>query len=196
MYDLKVKLTFIENVLGLLPGNPKIYRSYIASKAPDASTLEDEVADLGVDKVVENGSTVFPRENGVPYFYDYQVKGFFKDACGALRRAPSYASASVKSYKKIIDGLVFVFPRKIPVLFEGEMGICERSLRASTPQGERIGLAISEEIPAGATMEFTVSCMNAEDLDLVREWLDYGYYRGLGQWRNSGKGRFLWAEVS
>ena len=22
------------------------------------------------------------------------------------------------------------------------------------------------------------------------EWLDYGQLRGLGQWRNSGKGRF------
>ena len=30
---------------------------------------------------------------------------------------------------------------------------------------------------------------------LVREWLDYGKLRGLGQWRNSGKGRFEWKEV-
>lgn len=45
-------------------------------------------------------------------------------------------------------------------------------------------------------MEFTITCMDEKDLKLVREWLDYGYYRGLGQWRNSGKGRFLWAEVS
>lgn len=42
MYDLKVKLTFIESVLGLTPGDPEIYRSYIASKAPDAATTEDE----------------------------------------------------------------------------------------------------------------------------------------------------------
>jgi hypothetical protein len=30
---------------------------------------------------------------------------------------------------------------------------------------------------------------------LVEEWLEYGELRGLGQWRNSGKGRFT-AEVS
>ena len=30
MYDLKVKLTFIESVLGLTPGDPEIYRSYIS----------------------------------------------------------------------------------------------------------------------------------------------------------------------
>ena len=196
MYDLKVKLTFIESVLGLTPGDPEIYRSYIASKAPDAATTEDEVASLGIDKVVENGMTVFPREQGEPFFYDYQVKGFFKDTCGMLRRVPSYASASLKNYKKVIDGLVFVFPRKIPVHYEGDIGLCERPLRASTPQGERVALAISEEIPAGATMEFTITCMDEKDLKLVREWLDYGSYRGLGQWRNYGKGRFLWAEVS
>ena len=196
MYDLKVKLTFIESVLGLTPGDPEIYRSYIASKAPDAATTEDEVASLGIDKVVENGITVFPREQGEPFFYDYQVKGFFKDTCGMLRRVPSYASASLKNYKKVIDGLVFVFPRKIPVHYEGDISLCERPLRASTPQGERVALAISEEIPSGATMEFTITCMDEKDLKLVREWLDYGYYRGLGQWRNSGKGRFLWAEVS
>ena len=124
MYDLKVKLTFIESVLGLTPGDPEIYRSYIASKAPDAATTEDEVASLGIDKVVENGMTVFPREQGEPFFYDYQVKGFFKDTCGMLRRVSSYASSSLKNYKKVIDGLVFVFPRKIPVHYEGDIGLC------------------------------------------------------------------------
>lgn len=26
----------------------------------------------------------------------------------------------------------------------------------------------------------------------VREWLDYGILKGIGQWRNSGKGRFVY----
>lgn len=26
----------------------------------------------------------------------------------------------------------------------------------------------------------------------VREWLDYGVFSGIGQWRNSGKGRFTY----
>ena len=31
--------------------------------------------------------TVFPRtEDGRPFLYDYQIKGFFKDACGCLSR--------------------------------------------------------------------------------------------------------------
>jgi len=31
---------------------------------------------------------------------------------------------------------------------------------------------------------------------LLREWLDYGQFKGIGQWRNSGKGRFEWADQS
>lgn len=37
--------------------------------------------------------------------------------------------------------------------------------------------------------------MNPKDAETVREWLDYGQLRGLFQWRNSGKGRFVWEEV-
>ena len=30
---------------------------------------------------------------------------------------------------------------------------------------------------------------------LVEEWLDYWALRGLGQWRNSGKGRATWQKI-
>ena len=29
----------------------------------------------------------------------------------------------------------------------------------------------------------------------MRECLDYGIRRGLAQWRNSGKGRYVWEEL-
>jgi len=29
----------------------------------------------------------------------------------------------------------------------------------------------------------------------IHQWLDYGKLRGLGQWRNSGKGIFEWQEI-
>ena len=73
------------------------------SKAPDASTIEDEIAALGADAVAEKGKTVFPRTDGQPILYDYQIKGFFKDACGMLARVKSKKSSALKAYKKIID---------------------------------------------------------------------------------------------
>ena len=55
-----------------------------------------------------------------------------------------------------------------------------------------MALANSESIPAGAWIEFTVQCLTDGLAGAVTEWLDYGMLRGLGQWRNSGKGRYLW----
>lgn len=92
MKEIKVRLTFTESVLGTAPQNEDVYTDYIASKAPDANTLEDEVATLGVDEVVEKGKTVFHKENGVPFLYDYQIRGFFKGACGFLRTVPGMLS--------------------------------------------------------------------------------------------------------
>lgn len=196
MKTLKVKLTFTEPVLGTSPANEDIYREYIGSKAKDAAGVEDEVAALGVDAVVEKGMTVFPRtEDNKPFLYDYQIKGFFKDTCGGLRMVKGTKSSGIKAYKKAIDKLIFPSPRKIPIEVNGTVGHCQRPLRAQTPQGERMSLAISEEIPAGSTITFEIGMWDEGMEELVREWLDYGKYSGIGQWRNSGKGRFTWEEV-
>ena len=196
MKELKVRLTFIEPILGTCPSNGDVYRDFIASKAPDASTIEDEVAAIGADAVVDRGMTVFPRlDDGTPYLYDYQIKGFFKDTCGGLRKVKGTESEKIKAYKKEIDKLIFPSPRCIPILFDGEIGECQRPLRAQTAQGERVSLAISEEIPAGATIEFSITLLNDGNEKAVREWLDYGKFSGIGQWRNSGHGRFTWEEL-
>lgn len=193
---MKVKIIFTEELLGTASNDPEIHSEFIASKGPNAKTREEEIEALGVDEVVEKSKTVFPRdENGNPIMWDYQIKGFFKDAAGMLRKVPGKVSAGIKAYKKEIDGLIFIEERKIPIIFEGEIGSCQRPLRAQTAQGERVSLANSETIPAGATIEFTITCLNPKLEDAVREWLDYGKLRGLGQWRNSGKGRFVWEEI-
>ena len=196
MKEIKVKLTFIEPILGTSPANDEVYREFIGSKAPDAASVEDEVAALGADAVAEKGMTVFPRmEDGTPFLYDYQIKGFFKDTCGGLRKVDGTKSSKIKAYKKEIDKLIFPEPRCIPFQFDGEITECQRPLRAQTMQGERVSLAMSEQIPAGATVEFTVVCLCDDHEKAVREWLDYGRWSGIGQWRNSGKGRFRWEEI-
>lgn len=187
---LKVRVTMFEEILGTASANPEIHEEFIASKAPDAPSREEEVAAVGADEVFEKGMTVFPRVNGGPIAWDYQWKGFFKDACGCLRKIPGSACEKIKAYKKEIDGLIFVEPRAIPIRFDGEMGICQRPLRGQTAQGERIALASSESIPAGAVMEFEIRMLLPAHEKAVREMLNYGQLRGFGQWRNSGKGRF------
>lgn len=192
MLKMHVKVEFLEEVLGLAPAAEDIFRDFIASKAPDADTIEDEVAAIGADAVADKKMTVFPKEDGVPFLYDYQWKGFFKDVCGGLRRVKDSKSAKIKAYKKEIDKLVFPQPRRIPLVFDGEIGKCVRPLRASTPQGERVSLACSETVPAGTSCEFDLFLLDPGYKQVVCEWLDYGVIGGFGQWRNSGKGRFSW----
>lgn len=202
MGTMKVKLTFNTELLGTASSDKDIHKNFIASKAPNATSREEEVAAIGADAVVEKTATVFPRDAcGMPIVWDYQIKGFFKDACGMLSRASSTASSTLKAYRKIIDGLVFIEEREIPFILPegGEVGRCQRPLRAQTAQGERIALANSETLPAGTTLEFTIETYELkgkEDLEAcVKEWLDYGRKRGIGQWRGSGRGRFTWEIV-
>lgn len=211
MKKIKVRLTLIEGMLGTSPADPDVYGSFIGSNAPNAATLEEEIEALGVEEVTQKGRTIFPKtEDGKPFIYDYQIKGFFKDACSMLNRLteeevdekgkkkkiPKNESGKIKAFKKVIDGMIFPEPREIPIIFEGKMGDCQRPLRAQTAQGERVTLASSDEVPAGATMEFTVKCLDESHIAAVKEWLDYGVLRGIGQWRNSGKGRFTWEEIT
>lgn len=200
---MRVEITFIDDVLGTASSDPAIHEKFVASKAPDAKSMEEEVEALGTEAVVEKGKTVFPRdEEGNPVLWNYQIKGFFKSACSALRQIPGTESKKLKAYKKQIDLRIFVYAdvndkagRMIPIEYDGVIDSCQRPLRASTPQGERVAIADSEMIHAGAKAEFDIELLNPEDEKIVEEWLDYGQYNGLNQWRNSGKGAFTWKEV-
>lgn len=201
MKELKIKLTFLEECLGTANADKDIHREFIASKAPDAKSREEEIEAIGVEEAIEKAMTVFPRDtDGDPIFYDYQIKGFFKDACSALQRCKGEEvakySSKLKAYKKVIDGCIFPQPRMIKIDMHGaEIGNCQRPLRAQTAQGDRVALANSETIPAGSTIEFSVLCLSDDYVNPVLEWLNYGRFKGLGQWRNSGKGAFTYELV-
>lgn len=194
---MKIEILLTEEMLGTASSNPELHREFIASKSPDAATVDDEVAAIGVDGVVEKQMTVFPRNDGHPFLYDYQVKGFFKDTCSALSRVPDTKSSKLRAFRKVIDGIVFVSPRRIFLNLPEGLGVgnCQRPLRAQTPQGERVALANSETVPAGTKFVCEIVCLDRGLESVVKEWLDYGKYRGLGQWRNSGKGRFTWCLI-
>ena len=83
---------------------------------------------------------------------------------------------------------------RAPPARAGRLGLCERPLRADTAQGPRVSVCRSETVPAGSVIEFDVAILSKELVPYVEQWFDYGKLRGLGQWRNSGKGRFEWQE--
>lgn len=145
-----------------------------------------------------------------PFIYDYQVRGFFKDSCGLLIRGGAKYSSAVKAYKKVIDGNIFVHPRRIawnlPEFYFNDEGkkievnpenlkVFQRPLRTSGPSGERSAIAASEELPAGSSCKFYIEYLDPKMHDLIVEWLNYGCMHGLGAWRNSGRGIFIWREL-
>lgn len=188
-------------MLGTASANPDIHKEYIASKSADAEKFEEELKALHADALMEKSMTVFPRDaDGTPILWDYQFKGFIKEAVGVLVDLLDKETRIGKTkltkftHKRIVDNFIFVSPRKLR-LSEKVGTICTRPLRADTMQGERVALASSETVPAGATFICEIRTLNPQLDDLVRKCLDYGALKGIGQWRNSGKGRFTWEEV-
>lgn len=191
MKTLKVTLTFTDEVLGTIPGDPELFTAHVAPDFPDDAEKLPKPEDL--DEAVEKGTTYFYLDDdGNQCIRAYQIKGFFKDAAGMLRRIEKTVSKTQTAYKKLIDGLIFIGPDDIPLQIpKGKsLGFCERPLRASTPQGDRVALARSQSAPAGTVIEFEIKLLQPKLEKWVRELLEYGELRGLCQWRNSGKGRF------
>ncbi len=201
---MHVRITFVDEILGTCANDKDIYGTYIASKNPDGITMAEEIENIGEEEVKEKGKTIFAKnKQGKPILYTYQIKGFFKSACKAMKAVKGSKSADMKAYKGKIDQLVFVFAdasdktsRELVIHTAEPIGECQRPLRAETAQGPRVAIAYSESIAAGAWVEFDVEVLDPKDLDAVREWLDYGIYNGLCQWRNAGKGAFKWQEIT
>ncbi len=272
MYYMHVEIEWLEKALATLPNNKDLLASYIASKAPDAKTMEEEIAAIGEDEVINQQVLIYPkgtfykdhdtgrfidnldnniiiseiknsdtstnawntseepdimhiceRVENVPYYYNYQIRGAFKDSCGLLARAEEVdengkklgasESAKLKAYKKVIDGCIFVFPRRIGIEIpeyslsddgttmipsydeNGNLPILSRPLRTNGPTGERTAIAASEVIPAGSRIRFTIGMTSLKFKPAVIEWLNYMVVHGISGWRNSGLGICHWREI-
>jgi hypothetical protein len=205
---MKVELIFEEPLLGTLPGDKAIAKDFVLSKHPEGISKEELMALCDVDEAVVKISTVFARdEEGRPMLWDYQIKGFLKEACEAMIHSGAMTKEELKKYrltqylyKKTIDRQVFISPRRLVLQLpdscdSNKLDFCERPLRGMTMRGERVSLARSEQAPAGTKVVFEISFLNPKLLDFVKQWLTYGALLGAGQWRNSGKGRFSWREI-
>jgi hypothetical protein len=187
-FKMHVKLTFTEPLLGTVPKDPTVYTTFIADNSPEPEVEAGTVPQGATAE--ERGWTGFHEEGGKLFLYNYTIKGFFKDACSMLSRIPDSCSASLTAFRKCIDGLIFIRPRRIPLVLSGPLGQLERPLRAQTAQGERVALARSDTAPIGSSIEFDVECLGGIPVECLDEWLDYGQNRGLGQWRNAEYGTF------
>lgn len=68
---IAVRLTLLEEALGMTPGDPEIYGNWIASKAPEPENGAEEVGVIEGMDAVEDATTCFPRtEDGVPFCWD------------------------------------------------------------------------------------------------------------------------------
>ena len=223
------RVTYLEPGLGTATNNPDVYREFIAAgilseseaeeelKAMAEAKVEQEIGTLpkrdvvatvddgtDVDKELDKVTTFFHRdEAGNRMLYDYQIRGFFKEACGDLSRCGNhFGSSLLRAYKKEISGNVFVYPRQIILHPPKGLSVIEpkfltRPLRAQTAKGERVALVRSEMIPNGCWFDINVVCLNPDCHEpLVGEWMDHGRRKGLGCWRNASYGRIGYRELS
>lgn len=199
MFIIKVKARLTNDMLGTVPKDPDIYEKFIASKAAEATIaqISEELETVPLPTDDTRGWTGFHERDKKPFIYSYMLKGFFKEAMGMMKKVPGSACSKISAHKKFVDGLLFIQEREIyffhpngsPVL-SSELIAVSRSLRAQTPQGERITIVKSDQIPEGSSFSFTIKILGGLTRKIMNELFDYAELRALGQWRNAGYGTF------
>lgn len=180
----KLKVRFETPVLGSQPTRD-VATEFLAKKAGFATLPEDEIELL--PDALERGTTVFHRlADGQPCLMNYHLLGFLKEA-GKVQNGK--VTGGVKALRSKVSSSIFISPRFLPLCIpkDGEVDYLERPLRAETAQGPRVALARSEMLPEGTWFVCGLEVLSGEITEeVLRDLLDYGWYRGLGQWRNSG----------
>lgn len=183
----KVVIELTEDMLGTVPKDPEVYKTYIESKKPPELMSEDESATVP-DNSETKGWTGFHSDDEGLFVYDYFIKGFLKNAGNILK-----VQLGKKNLKSKINDNLFVLPRKIHLgKTEPDGDPLERPLRAMTAQGPRVTLARSDKLDAGLRIEFEIQFLKHPDIGdkVIKEILSYGQLMGLGHIRNGGYGRF------
>lgn len=201
----RFRLTGTDSMLGSCPANQEVFTEFLVGKTKTPEERQAALADVNnIDENLEKGTTVFYRDsNGGLILKGYQIKGFFKAAAKALKD-----QLNLKNYLSKVDTFVFILEKDIPIMRDGKQimepdGYLERPQRCETAQGPRVSLAKSEEIKTDWYIDVTVRVVeNAGtaksvpiDMDMIKDFLDYGALSGLLQWRNAGHGTFEYKEI-
>jgi len=183
-------VTMTEPILGSQPGDKTLAQAYIEGKIIEMTGEERPSDEVLPD--LDKGTTGFYRmakDDDRPCLMDYQVKAFLKETGGAFN-----GHRGVKNLRLKVDNFVMVRPRKVLLHIPEGGGITylERPLRGMGPLGPRTALARSEMLPEGTGFEVVLHVFEKGGIDepMLRDLMEYGEYKGLGQWRNGGWGRF------
>jgi len=139
--------------------------------------------------------TTFAADEHGPFLWSYQIHGHLKEIGNLAKEA-----LGITNLRKKIENAVVILPRRIYI--DGTLTEpVRRPLRANTPQGMVVAIAESHAIMAGGRITFWIGLLPnaAQELtwEVIRELLDWGEIRGLGQWRTAGWGTYEvveWAE--
>lgn len=200
---IKIKLT--ESLLGTVPKNKQVYKTHIVTRAKEiAKRMEEDeeeyVENLAaeevetVEDVEEKGWTGFHKDDDGIFILNYMLKGFAK-AATEVAMEMGWIKPKITAYKKWIDLLLFVEPRRLrwtdgngTIITEPD-DCLERPLRTMSAKGPRVTVTRSDLIEAGRCLEFDLIMMpngKGVEWDNMRHSFDYGRLVGLGQWRASG----------
>lgn len=189
------RLHGLSELLGSQPSNPDVRTAYLSDKQSEKVQVENEFLPQDVD---EKGLTVFLRDprTGALALMDYVIKGFLKESLKVCDNGIKNAASKVDNFVFIEPRMLQIKKNDVPVKMPDL--IFERTLRAMTMQGPRTALAASECVYAPWTIDFTVTLLandgtkmsRAVTFDAIEQALTYGRFKGLGQWRNGGYGKF------
>lgn len=180
-----VQIRLITPMLGTVPMDKAVYKSFIETKKPIENEEEET---LSVEDREQRGWTGFHKDEKGLFVFDYFIKGYLKNAGNVLKD-----ELKIKNLKSKISDLLFVGPRKIYLGKKKADGIIERPLRAQTMQGPRVTVVRSDSIEEGTIIKFEVSLLQGKGElkeSIIKSLLEYGQLQGLGQFRNGGYGRF------
>lgn len=187
MTKIKVKIRLLEDMLGTVPADPDIHATYIATKAPAGTDTSDEGE--GIPPLEDKGKTIFMQDENGLYILNYMIQGFLKEAGPSMGK-----QLEIKQMKDKLTKFSFIRPRKLYLSNKPKAdGNLSRPLRAQTMQGPRVTIANSDYVSAGTEIDFEVHLLDGNPEvtpNVIREILEYGQYKGLGQWRSGGFGCF------
>jgi hypothetical protein len=186
MKIISFTMTLITEMLGMCLNDPEAWRKMLAERGATPEQIAEEIAALPTETIMEKLLGVYLRHpiSGLPCLMDYHIRGAFKDACNFIAMIKGTAIASLPKYRRdmVVDGMIMVEPRFIPLIIPANSGIviaehapielpvCVRPLRGMTQSGPRVTLKASEMLPIGTSFSFDIKLLtNTVDGEKVKE---------------------------